>query len=224
MILLPDRQPEATRLYLVRHAAPALEAGCCYGALDVGLSDEGREQARLLAEALGAAPLAAVYTSPLERARQTAAEIASRHNLVPRQRSGLAEIDFGEFEGRPYDEIAATHPDTYAVWMSLPTEVEFPGGERFADFTRRVRETSRDVRLAHEGEEVALVTHGGPIRIVVADALAMPTSALFRLDQSLAGLSVIDWINGSPILRLLNASTAGTSPKRGCTPRYVQSK
>lgn len=222
MIALPERHPDATRLYLVRHAAPALEPGRCCGSLDIGLSDEGREQVRLLAEALGAAPLAAVYTSPLERARQTAAEIATRHNLVPRQRSGLAEIDFGELEGRPYDEIAATHPDTYAVWMSLPTEVEFPGGERFADFTRRVRETSRDVRLAHGREEVAIVSHGGPIRIVVADALAMPQRALFRLDQSFAGLSVIDWIDGSPIVRLLNASTAGTSRRRGYAPRYVR--
>lgn len=211
MIALPERHPDTTRHYLVRHAAPALEAGRCCGSLDVGLSDRGREQARLLSEALGAAPLAAVYTSPLERARQTAAEIAIPHGLVPRRRSGLAEIDFGELEGRPYDEIAATHPDTYATWMSLPTEAEFPGGERFADFTRRVRKTARDVRLAHEHEEIAIVTHGGPIRIVVADALAMPTSALFRLDQSFAGLSVIDWIDGSPILRLFNASTACAS-------------
>ena len=103
----------------------------------VGLSDEGHEQARLLAEALGGVELAAVYTSPLERARQTAAEIATRHNLVPRELPGLAEIDFGELEGRRFEEIAATHPDTYATWMSRPAEVEFPGGERFADFTRR---------------------------------------------------------------------------------------
>ena len=222
MIALPERHPDATRLYLVRHAAPALEAGRCCGSLDVGLSDEGHEQARLLAGALGCVELAAVYTSPLERARQTAAEIASRQNLVPHELPGFAEIDFGELEGRRFEEIAATHPDTYATWMSRPTEVEFPGGESFADFTRRVRKTARDVRLAHGREEVAIVSHGGPIRIVVADALAMPQRALFRLDQSFAGLSVIDWIDGSPIVRLLNASTAGTSRKRGYAPRYVQ--
>ncbi len=215
MIALPERHLDATRLYLVRHAAPALEPGRCCGSLDIDLSDEGREQARLLAKALGRVDLTAVYTSPLKRARQTTAEIANRHNLVPHELPGLAEIDFGEFEGRRFEEIAATHPDTYATWMSRPTEVEFPGGERFADFTRRVRETARDIRLAHEREEVAIISHGGPIRIVVADALAMPPRALFRLDQSFTGLSVIDWIEGSPIVRLLNASTAGTSRKRG---------
>lgn len=224
MIALPERHLDATRLYLVRHAAPALEPGRCCGSLDIDLSDEGREQARLLAKALGRVDLTAVYTSPLERARQTTAEIATRHNLVPHELPGLAEIDFGELEGRRFEEIAATHPDTYATWMSRPTEVEFPGGERFADFTRRVRETARDIRLAHECEEVAIISHGGPIRIVVAAALAMPPRALFRLDQSFTGLSVIDWIEGSPIVRLLNASTAGTSRKRGYSPRNVQRK
>jgi alpha-ribazole phosphatase len=208
VIAFPERHPEATRLYLVRHAATTLEPGRCCGSLDVGLSDEGREQARRLAEALGGIELAAVYTSPLERARHTAAEVATRQNLIPNKQPGLAEIDFGELEGRRFEEIASTHPDVYATWMSRPTEVEFPSGERFADFARRVRETTRDIRLAHEREAIALVTHGGPIRVVVADALAMPTCALFRLDQSFTGLSVTDWIEGSPIVRLLNAVTA----------------
>jgi alpha-ribazole phosphatase len=207
VIALPERHPEAARLYLVRHAATTLEPGRCCGSLDVGLSDEGREQARLLAETLGAVELAAVYTSPLERARHTAAPIAGRRNLVPNELPGLAEIDFGELEGRRFEEIAATHPDVYASWMSQPTEVDFPGGESFADFARRVRETTRDIRLAHEREAIAVVSHGGPVRIVVADALVMPPRALFRIDQSFAGLSVIDWIEGSPIVRLLNAAT-----------------
>lgn len=92
--------------------------------------------------------------------------------------------------------------------MSRPTEVEFPAGERVADFHRRVRETTRNIRLTHEREAIAIVSHGGPIGIVVADALAIPLRALFRLDQSFTGRSVIDWIEGSPIVRLLDASTA----------------
>lgn len=206
MIALPERHPDATRLYLVRHAATTLEPGRCCGSLDVGLSDEGRKQARLLAEALSHVELTAVYTSPLERARHTAAELATRHNLVPNKLPGLAEIDFGALEGRRFEEIAATHPDLYATWMSRPTKTEFPEGERFADFSRRVRKAVRDIRLAHKREAIAIVTHGGPIRLVAAEALAMPQRALFRLDQSLAGLSVIDWVEGSPIVRLLNAA------------------
>jgi broad specificity phosphatase PhoE len=207
VIALPEPHPDATRLYLVRHAVTRLESGRCCGSLDVGLSDEGREQARLVAESLGRVELAAVYTSQLERARHTAAEVAARQNLVPNKLAGLAEIDFGELEGRRFEEIAATHPEVHETWMNRPTAVDFPGGERFADFSRRVRKTVRGIRLAHEREAIAIVSHGGPIRIVVADALAVPTRALFRIDQSFAGLSVIDWIEGSPIVRLLNAPT-----------------
>jgi broad specificity phosphatase PhoE len=86
---------------------------------------------------------------------------------------------------------------------------EFPGGERFADFTQRVQETARAIRQAHAHEEVALVSHGGPIRVIVGAALAMPRRALFRLDHSLAGISVIDCHDGSPIVRLLNVSVTG---------------
>jgi len=205
VIALPERHPAATRLYLVRHAATTLEPGRCCGSLDVGLSDEGREQARQLAEALGGVELAAVYTSPLERARDTAAAIGNRQNLEPIELRGFAEIDFGELEGRRFEEIAATHPDLHATWMCQPTEAEFPAGERFADFSRRVRETARDIRLAHDRETIAIVSHGGPIRVLVADTLAMPPRALFRLDQAFTGLSVIDWIEGAPTVRLLNA-------------------
>lgn len=207
MIALSERHPSATRIYLVRHAAPALEPGRCCGSLDVGLSAAGRKQASLLAGLLGGVELAAVYTSPLERARQTAAAVADRPGLVPKELPGLAEVDFGELEGMYFDEIAVRYPETYATWTTRPTEVEFPGGERFAGFRRRVRETVASIRLAHEGESIAIVSHGGPIRIVIADALGMPPRALFRLDQSLAGVSVVDWIDGVPLVRLLNAAT-----------------
>jgi alpha-ribazole phosphatase/probable phosphoglycerate mutase len=204
VIALPDRYPDATRLYLVRHAATTLEPGRCCGSLDIGLSIRGHEQARLLAKALDGADLAAVYTSTLERARQTAVELARPHALKPLERPELAEIDFGELEGRSFEEVAATYPDVYATWMSRPTKAEFPGGERFPDFARRVRDTTHELRDAHPGEEIAIVSHGGPIRVVVAAALAMPTHTLFRLDQAAAGISVIDWIDRHPLVRLLN--------------------
>lgn len=210
MIPLPWRDPEATRLYLIRHAAAALEPGRCCGSLDVPLSDTGREQARLLGQALADVELAAVYTSPLARARQTATEIADHHDgRTLRQLPGLAEIHFGELEGKRFDEIAVTHPETYATWLQRPTETEFPGGERFADFTARVRKGAREILLAHPCEQVALVAHGGPLRVVIADALAMPATALFRLDHSHAAVSVVDWHDDTPAVRLLNARLAG---------------
>lgn len=208
MIALPERDPAATRLYLIRHAAAALEPGRCCGSLDVDLSAAGRQQASMLGRAFADIELDAVYTSPLERARLTAAAIANRRGLWPRELPGVAEIDFGELEGRRFDEIAVSHPQTYATWLSRPTEVDFPGGERFTDFARRVRESAREILLAHPGDQVAVVSHGGPIRLLIADALAMPTAVMFRLDQTHAAVSAIDWHNDKPVVRLLNALAA----------------
>lgn len=205
MIALPERDPTATRLYLVRHAAAAIEPGRCCGSLDVDLSAAGRKHARALGRAFAEIELDAVYTSPLERSRQTAAEIASRRGLSLRELRGVAEIDFGELEGKDFDEIAVTHPETHATWLTQPTEVDFPGGERFADFARRVRQSVHEILSAHRGEQVAVVSHGGPIRLLLADALAMPTPAMFRLDQAHAAVNVLDWHDDTPLVRLLNA-------------------
>jgi alpha-ribazole phosphatase len=202
---LPARQ-EATRLLLVRHAdTDAAMRGRCYGRLDVGLSSEGRRQARELGAALRDLPLAAVYTSPLVRALDTAAVIAAPHDLVPATEDGLREIDFGELEGLLYEEIEAERPELYREWMEEPGSVRFPGGEALADLRARVRPTVAAIRDRHEREAVALVAHGGVIRVVLADALGLAGGALFRLGQAPGGLSVVDWVDGTPLVAAVNA-------------------
>jgi broad specificity phosphatase PhoE len=196
------------KLILVRHAAPQEDArGRCYGSLDVGLSDAGRAHARRLAAALPAHD--AVYTSPRSRAIETAAALAPEPIVV----DDLREIDFGELEGRLYDEIAQTDPELYRAWMERPTTVRFPGGESFADLQARALRAFDEIRRRHEAAVV--VTHGGPIRAGVAAWLGMPDEAIFRLDQSYCGVTVVEWLGGTPVLRLLNghsAETALTSP------------
>ncbi len=195
----------ATRLLLVRHAeTDTAMRGRCYGRLDVGLSPEGRRQARELGAALHAVPLAAVYSSPLVRALDTAAAIAAPHGLEPVAENGLREIDFGELEGLPYEEIEAERPGLFRRWMETPESVQFPGGEALADLRARVRPTVTEIRGRHQGEIVVLVAHGGVIRIVLADALGLADTALFRLGQAVGGLSVVDWVDGTPIVEVVN--------------------
>src|SRR5262249_3308500 len=140
------RRPRRMRLLLVRHAEPAEEArGRCYGSLDVGLSGRGQDQARDLSRALASLALDAVYASPRRRAVETAA--ALRPGLSVDER--LRELDFGELEGRTYDETAAARPDFYRRWMETPTEVRFPGGESFADLRARALDAVADLRTRH---------------------------------------------------------------------------
>jgi alpha-ribazole phosphatase len=203
------------RLLLIRHAQPEVEAqGRCYGSLDVGLSARGERLARHLARVLDGISLAAVYTSPRVRATLTAAPLAALNGLAPTIVEALGELDFGDFEGRRYEDISREHPELFAAWMSAPTTVQFPGGESFADLRARVLAATATIRHDHPDEVVAIISHGGVIRTVLADALNIPTEAIFRLEQSYGGISIIDWLDGTPIVRIVNGQATMVGRRR----------
>ena len=205
MLGLPDRG-EATRLLLVRHEeTDGSMRGRCYGNLDVPLSDAGRQRAEELGTVLSELPLTAVYSSPLSRSLGTAAAIAAVQRLDVLAEERLREIDFGELEGLTYDEVRAERPELYRAWMETPTRVRFPGGEAFTDLQRRVLAAAAEIRSRHDGEAVAIVAHGGVVRVVLADALGLADEAIFRLGQSHGGVSVVDWLEGAPVVRLVSA-------------------
>lgn len=194
-----------TRLLLVRHAHPDEKAqGRCYGALNISLSSSGRRHARLLARRLGRIPLSAVYSSPLKRAVDTAAPIAAAHELTTTVDDGLREIDFGDFEGRSYAEIEQGHPELYRQWMETPTLVSFPGGESYATVSVRAIAAMEAIRDRHRGAIVVVVSHGGVLRAMLADCLSMPNDAVFRLEQGYGSISIVDWIDLTPLVRLVN--------------------
>jgi alpha-ribazole phosphatase len=190
-----------SRLILVRHCEPQEDAGgLCYGRLDIGLSAAGRKHAKQLAAALARHEWDAVHSSPRLRAHETAAAVAGTSDVIVDD--GLREIDFGELEGRTYDEIAATDPELYRAWMERPTSVQFPGGESFADLKVRAVESLERIRAAHEAAVV--VAHGGVLRAGLAAWLGMPDEAIFRLDQRYGGVTIVEWLDGVPLVRLMN--------------------
>jgi len=193
-----------TRIWLIRHGEPAGVRGRCYGKLDVGLSAVGRAQVQAVAECLRAEPLSAIYASPRLRTIESARLVAHPHTCGYREEPGLREIDFGDFEGLTYDEIAARYPDLYRQWMETPTEVQFPHGESFAAMRGRVLQAFEAIQQAHVGQTVALVTHGGVIRILIAWALAMPDPSLFRLAQDFAAMNLLTLVDGVPVLQSMN--------------------
>jgi alpha-ribazole phosphatase len=198
-----------TRLLLIRHAEPEAEArGRCYGTLDIGLSDGGLRQADRLARALAQNGLAAIYTSPRRRALQTAAALGRVHGLAPVVDERLCEIDFGDFEGRTYEEIEREHPELFRRWMETPTEIEFPNGESYERFQARALLALASILERHRGDTVAVVSHGGIARAILADCLSIPDAGIFRIDQSYGALSIVDWLDGVPIVRLINGDAA----------------
>jgi broad specificity phosphatase PhoE len=194
-----------TRLYLVRHGETVESGdGRCIGRTDRPLSAAGRESAERLAPMFAGLSLAAVYSSPLDRAVATARPVAAASGLTPICLESLAEIDFGVFEGRTFAEIAASDVELYERWMAVPTTVRFPGGESYADLKTRALTAARDIVCRHRGASVLAVSHGGPIRAIVADVLEIPDRSLFRIEVAHASVTLIEWWDDRPLLRGLN--------------------
>jgi alpha-ribazole phosphatase len=192
-----------TRLILVRHCEPEPgAAGRCYGSLDFGLSDQGRDAAAALGLAFGSVRLDGVVASPRRRTVETAEPIARHAGVHLTTDDRLRELDFGELEGLTYEEVERSRPELFRRWMEAPTEVEFPGGESYARLAARVAAAVEELVAA--GGTHAVVAHGGSIRAVLAACLEMPAAAIFRLAQSYGGVSVVDWIEGTPVVRVVN--------------------
>jgi alpha-ribazole phosphatase len=194
-----------TRLLLIRHAEPEDDArGHCYGRLDIGLSPTGLANAERLAGSLRDLELEKVYASPRRRAVQTAAALGGSPSVDDR----LRELDFGELEGRTYDEIEREQPAFFRRWMETPTRVRFPGGESYGELRERVAAAVDDAVAAHAARTVALVSHGGVIRAALAVALGLPDQRAFALDVGYARISVVDWFDRTPVVRLVNGLSA----------------
>jgi alpha-ribazole phosphatase len=191
-----------TRLLLIRHGAPHDDGrGRCYGSLDIGLSDLGRRQSEALAARLEHAPIRLVVSSPRERAQETAAALGRDVRVDER----LRELDFGELEGRRFEEIEREQPDLYSKWMNEPTRVRFPGGEGFEDVRwRTAAAVSELVGLSPNDGAIAVVTHAGVVRAALADALGLPSERIFRLDVGYCRVTVVDWFDGTPVVRMVN--------------------
>ena len=197
-----------TRIWLLRHGEPDESVRrLCYGSLDVGLSDAGRRQMMRAARELAAEPVAAIYSSPRLRAVESArilSEGLGARDPCARVVPDFREIDFGDFEGMAYDEIAARYPDLYRQWMEASTTVQFPGGESFATMRLRVLRAFDALSAAHAGETAVVVRHGGAIRAIVARTLGMAGEDIFHLAQDHGAINRIDLVDGFAVVSLLN--------------------
>ena len=164
-----------------------------------------------VAEYLRAEPVAAIYSSPSARALESARILAAVQSCPFKVLADLREIDFGDFEGLPYDAIAARYPDLYRQWMETPTEVRFPNGESFSEMRVRVLRAFEVIQREQVGQTVAIVSHGGVNRILIAWALQMPDNCLFRLAQDHAAMNLLALIDGLPSVQLLNHRHSGST-------------
>ncbi|SEG38132.1 probable phosphoglycerate mutase [Nonomuraea solani] len=190
----------AISLLLLRHGETELSIERRFsGRGDAELTANGLAQASAAAERLSREPyrLDVIVTSPLKRARQTAAAVAQRTGLEVEVDEDLRETDFGAWEGHTFTEVQRRWPAELAAWLADP-EVAPPGGESFATVAHRV-ETARE-RLVerHEGKTVLAVSHVTPIKMLLRLALTAPLQALYRMHLDLACLSLIEYYADGP--------------------------
>jgi alpha-ribazole phosphatase len=210
----------ATRLWLLRHPELVESAASrCYGSLDLSLSEQGVQHAHAVAAALRSEPLAAIYTSPLQRCRQAADILAAGRACTPQAMQALSELHFGEWEGRTYEEIAALYPDLYRRWMEQPTATTFPGGESFTEMWMRVTDAVAILRARHAGQSFAVMTHAGVIRILIAEALAMPPGGIFRIGQHYGAINRICYFGEAPVVEVVNTTAIALQGGVICMPQ-----
>jgi broad specificity phosphatase PhoE len=187
------RHAMAKQLLLVRHGAIDAYYDRRYaGRIDVPLNDPWRAEAEPLVRFVRAHNPTQFYCSPLLRARQTFELLTPKNAAWPMTLDDdLREVDFGNWEGRTWDEVAAEQPETTSAWWEFRDDFAFPGGESIAGFAERTRQAAW--RLAADPAEVVLaVTHGGAIRMILCHLLGLPVRNFLKFNPRRGTCAVLE--------------------------------
>ncbi len=191
-------------ILLIRHAEnDYTRMGKLAGQLPgVHLNKTGHEQAQALAARLSKAPVKAIYSSPLERALETAHPLADALKLEVRMCEGFREIEYGAWSGRSLKQLARTR--LWADVQRRPSRMQFPDGETFLAAQVRAVQAMEQLARAHPKDLVAVFTHADVIKLVVAHYLGQPLDLFQRLVVSTASITALHLGQGQPALVKLN--------------------
>ncbi|QGU04189.1 Phosphoserine phosphatase 1 [Corynebacterium comes] len=217
-IVSGDRPAPSTLIILVRHGVTPTTGQVLPGrAPGLHLSEAGEEQARGVAERLAGLPLAAIYTSPMERARETAAPTAERLGLTPIIWEGIVECDFGEWTGGQLGELSRL-PEWKTV-QKKPSEFRFPGGESFVEMQARMAASLEEIAARHKGEVVVCFSHADPIKAAVAHLGGTPLDSFQGITIEPASVSVAQFTSDGGTAMLETNSTTGSVKDLVAHPR-----
>ena len=195
-----------SRIILVRHGhVDWLAPERFRGRDELPLSSLGRRQAQAVAGYIAASwKPEAVYTSPLGRCRETGAAIAAHLRLEPQPIEGLADIDYGEWQGLTRQQAKERWPDETELWFRAPHLAAIPGGETLAAVLSRTSAAVQDALRHHPDETVVLVGHDSVNRVLLLFALELPLSCYWNLHQDPCGISELLFDNDSFVICSIN--------------------
>ena len=213
--------PGATVLYLIRHGATEANERTPFilqgDAIDLPLSAAGAGQATAVAELLAGQPIAAVYSSGLLRARETAAAVAAPHALAPTVVADLQECNVGQWEGLDWETVRRTCPEAHRKFVEDPAENPNLGGESYGDVLRRVQPVLDGLIRRHSGESIAVVAHNVVNRVYLSQLLGIALRQAASIRQANGGVNVIHQdSSGNTALVTLNSTfhLAGLSSRQ----------
>lgn len=188
------------RLFLVRHSPTnSKERGGYIGWSDAPLGEGGMSEATLIGERISKEEsICAIYASDLLRSRGTAEEIARRLGLGVGTRKDFRELGFGAWEGLSHEDLMERDRELYESWLGNPEDVSPPGGETLAELRWRVHrglDAAMDEveRAFGVGAGLAIVAHGGPLRLIACRLLGMPPENHWRLGMDHSGITTFEW-------------------------------
>jgi broad specificity phosphatase PhoE len=179
-----------TVFHLLRHGEHALQRRLVAGRMPgVGLSERGRAEIAAVADRLEGENVAALYSSPLQRTRESAEILSDRLGLPVAVHDDLIELDFGDWTGATYDTVRAD--PRWEPWRAHRSLASIPGGESMRTVQRRAVEAMFEIVAGHHDQTVVAVSHGDVIRAVLVFALGMPLDFYGRIEVGVGSLSTI---------------------------------
>jgi broad specificity phosphatase PhoE len=197
--------PSATRLLLIRHAeVEARYQGVFGGRIDMGLSPRGHQQAAAVAKYLYQRPLSAIYASPMKRVQQTLAPVLVNGAPKPVILPDLREVDFGDWTGLAWGEVHAKFGISAFAWLEQLECDGIANAESAETLQDRVEPCLRQILSDHGGQQVAIVCHGGIIRILLGILLRWPLARMGAFEIEYASLTQVLVQPDKAELQLLN--------------------
>jgi broad specificity phosphatase PhoE len=182
-----------TTLLLVRHAAHDwIGRGIAGRMPGVALNDQGSRQAKELIARLEHRTVHVVYASPMQRTQETATPLAQARGLGVVTDPELAEIEFGEWTGRTFEELERGWHDGWRQWCEQKGSAGAPGGESFVDVQRRIMARLEQLRRVHPSETVLLFSHGDVIKAALAGYLGLPLDHVERFEIAPVSISIVE--------------------------------
>ena len=164
----------ATTILLIRHGETDWNRERVFrGVFDIPLNSNGRDQARLTAEALGSDKIEAAFSSPLSRAVETASIILEPHGIDATLHQGLLDFNYGDWTGKKDLDVALRWPEEHALWNSRPHSLRVPGGDTLQDVFDRTFSAMEEIAKEYDGRTVALFAHRVINKLLVLGALGM---------------------------------------------------